>query len=146
MKATDFIKEIDADDQDAIDSLKKQIDPADVDGGDLEKGFGDKHVSLINQVHKVKDSQGNPNPVNTVTTSDGGKFKIKGWQADLIMQMLTGNYNQRQKMEFTKDVNSKKDMLGALLGEPGPKEMVLKFKELVNPEMQAKSAYESKEA
>jgi hypothetical protein len=60
------------------------------------------------------------------------------------MQMLTGNYNQRQKMEFTKDVNSKKDMLGALLGEPGPKEMVLKFKELVNPEMQARSAYESK--
>ena len=31
MKATDFIKEIDADDQDAIDSLKKALDPADDD-------------------------------------------------------------------------------------------------------------------
>ena len=39
MKAHDFIKEIDADDQDAIDSLKKALDPADDDEAGMDKEF-----------------------------------------------------------------------------------------------------------
>ena len=45
-------------------------------------------------------------------------------------------------MEFTKDVNTKKEVLGGLLDTKSPKDMVAKFKELVNPEMREPSAYE----
>lgn len=144
MKATDFIKEIKADDldQDAIDSLKKQIDPADKDDGDLDKGYSDKHVSMINQVHKVIDSQGNPNPVKTVSSEDGGKFPITGWQAKMIAAMLTSNYNQDQKRKFTDDVNKKKEVLGALLSAKTPEDMKAKFFDMYSPKEQPKSSYE----
>tara|TARA_E500000178_G_scaffold340023_1_gene382233 strand:+ start:2083 stop:2520 length:438 start_codon:yes stop_codon:yes gene_type:complete len=144
MKINEFIdslkiKEIDDDMRDlGLDGP----DSADDDEAGMDKGYSDKHIPLINQVHKVKDSQGNPNPIKMVSTEDGGKFKITGWQADLIIQMLTGNYNQKQKMEFTKDVNTKKEVLGGLLDTKSPKDMVAKFKELVNPEMREPSAYE----
>ena len=66
MKANDFIKEIDAVDQDAIDALKKQMDPADDDEAGMDKGF--KKEPMITQLGKVLDSRGNPNPIKKVVS------------------------------------------------------------------------------
>ena len=60
-------------------------DPADQEPA-YDKDF--KQDSLFNQLGKVLDSQGNPKPVDTVTTDDNKQFKVTVAQAELIRNKI----------------------------------------------------------
>ena len=64
-----------------------------------------KQDSIFNQLGKILDSQGNPNPLDTVTTDDGKKFKVTFKQATLLRRLLTAPTVKPQvKSQFTKDL------------------------------------------
>ena len=126
MKATDFSKEIDADDQDAIDSLKKAMDPADDDEAGMDKEF--KKEPMIIQLGKVLDSRGNPNPVKHVVSDSGKKYDITPQQAQTLKMFLTTDAVKPDvKRKFTIDVQND-DVLGMMLKAKDQKDMVGMFK------------------
>tara|TARA_B100000900_G_scaffold408643_1_gene423233 strand:+ start:3602 stop:4033 length:432 start_codon:yes stop_codon:yes gene_type:complete len=126
MKAHDFIKEIDADDQDAIDSLKKAMDPADDDEAGMDKEF--KKEPMIIQLGKVLDSRGNPNPVKHVVSDSGKKYDISPGQAQTLKMFLTTDAVKPDvKRKFTLDIQND-DVLGMMLKAKDQKDMVGMFK------------------
>ena len=91
MKAKEFIKEF------------KDIDPADDPNAGMDKEF--KQDSIFNQLGKILDSRGNPNPLDTVTTDDGKKFKVSMNQASVLRRLLTApSVKPQVKAQFTKDL------------------------------------------
>jgi hypothetical protein len=91
MKAKEFIKEF------------KDIDPADDPNAGMDKEF--KQDSIFNQLGKILDSRGNPNPLDTVTTDDGKKFKVSMNQATVLRRLLTApSVKPQVKAQFTKDL------------------------------------------
>lgn len=91
MKAKEFIKEF------------KDIDPADDPNSGMDKEF--KQDSIFNQLGKILDSRGNPNPLDTVTTDDGKKFKVSMNQATVLRRLLTApSVKPQVKAQFTKDL------------------------------------------
>ena len=91
MKAKEFIKEF------------KDIDPADDPNAGMDKEF--KQDSIFNQLGKILDSRGNPNPLDTVTTDDGKKFKVTFKQATVLRRLLTApSVKPTVKAQFTKDL------------------------------------------
>ena len=91
MKAEEFIKEF------------KDIDPADDPNAGMDKEF--KQDSIFNQLGKILDSRGNPNPLDTVTTDDGKKFKVSMNQATVLRRLLTApSVKPQVKAQFTKDL------------------------------------------
>ena len=126
MKATDFIKEIDADDQDAIDSLKKALDPADDDEAGMDKEF--KKEPMIMQLGKLLDSRGNPNPIKNVVSDSGKRYDINPQQAQTLKMMLTTDAVKPDvKRQFTTDVQND-EVLGMMLKAKDQKEMIGMFK------------------
>jgi len=77
MKAKEFIKEF------------RDIDPADDPNAGMDKDF--KQEPMFNQFGKILDSQGNPNPLDTVTTDDGKKHKVTARQADMLRKLMTSS-------------------------------------------------------
>ena len=77
MKAKEFIKEF------------RDIDPADDPNAGMDKDF--KQEPMFNQFGKILDSQGNPRPLDTVTTDDGKKFKVTARQADTLRKLMTSS-------------------------------------------------------
>jgi hypothetical protein len=91
MKAKEFIKEF------------RDIDPADDPNAGMDKEF--KQDSIFNQLGKILDSRGNPNPLDTVTTDDGKKFKVSMNQATVLRRLLTApSVKPQVKLQFTKDL------------------------------------------
>jgi hypothetical protein len=91
MKAKEFIKEF------------RDIDPADDPNSGMDKEF--KQDSIFNQLGKILDSRGNPNPLDTVTTDDGKKFKVSMNQATVLRRLLTApSVKPQVKLQFTKDL------------------------------------------
>ena len=91
MKAKEFIKEF------------RDIDPADDPNAGMDKEF--KQDSIFNQLGKILDSRGNPNPLDTVTTDDGKKFKVSMNQATVLRRLLTApSVKPQVKAQFTKDL------------------------------------------
>ena len=56
---------------------------------DDDEGEGYKKEPMYNQLGKVLDSRGNPNPVTTVTTDDGKELKVNPDQARAIRMLMT---------------------------------------------------------
>ena len=126
MKANDFIKEIDSVDQDAIDALKKQMDPADDDEAGMDKGF--KKEPMITQLGKVLDSRGNPNPIKKVVSDSGKKYDITPEKAQTLKMMLTTDAVKPDvKRKFTTDIQND-EVLGMMLDAKDQKEMIGMFK------------------
>tara|TARA_B100000424_G_scaffold232796_1_gene195794 strand:+ start:5324 stop:5707 length:384 start_codon:yes stop_codon:yes gene_type:complete len=93
MKAKEFIKEF------------KDIDPLDDPNRGMDKDF--KQEPMFNQLGKILDSQGNPNPLDTVVTDDGKKFKVSARQADTIRKLMTSSQVKPMiRSEFTKAIQS----------------------------------------
>lgn len=68
---------------------------------------GYKQANMYDQLGKVLDSQGNPNPVDTVTTDDGKQFKVNGDQARVIrMLMTTDKVKPAVRTQFQKDMQN----------------------------------------
>jgi hypothetical protein len=69
----------------------------------MDKEF--KQDSIFNQLGKILDSRGNPNPLDTVTTDDGKKFKVSMNQATVLRRLLTApSVKPQVKLQFTKDL------------------------------------------
>jgi len=69
----------------------------------MDKEF--KQDSIFNQLGKILDSRGNPNPLDTVTTDDGKKFKVSMNQATVLRRLLTApSVKPQVKAQFTKDL------------------------------------------
>ena len=91
MRANEFLKEF------------RDIDPADDPNAGMDKEF--KQDSIFNQLGKILDSQGNPNPLDTVITDDGKKFKVNFKQATVLRRLLTApSVKPQVKAKFTKDL------------------------------------------
>tara|TARA_B100000900_G_scaffold394517_1_gene392013 strand:+ start:1453 stop:1836 length:384 start_codon:yes stop_codon:yes gene_type:complete len=93
MKAKEFIKEY------------RDIDPLDDPNRGMDKDF--KQEPMFNQLGKILDSQGNPNPLDTVITDDGKKYKVTARQADTIRKLMTSTQVKPMiRSEFTKAIQN----------------------------------------
>ena len=102
IKEIKVVKE-DFDDEDLEAMKGAGIDPADVDDDEEGQGFDQK--PMFDQLGKVLDSRGNPNPVDTVTTDDGKTLKVNPAQAQVLRMILSAEGMKPQvKMKFTKDM------------------------------------------
>lgn len=98
MKLNDFLKEGDFDDL-GLRGLGSELDKDD-DGG---PGF--KGAPMFDQLGKIIDSRGNPNPVKTVKTDDGEEIEVTPEQAQMLRRLLTAEgMKPAMKMKFTKDL------------------------------------------
>jgi len=68
------------------------MDPADDPNAGLDKEF--KQDTMFNQLGKVLDSRGNPNPITHVTTDDGEKHPITAQQAKALRALATAEKYQ----------------------------------------------------
>ena len=84
-----------------IDDVGSELDQDDDEG----KGFS--QAPMYDQLGKVLDSQGNPNPVNTVTTDDGKQLKVSPDQARVLrMLMTTDKVKPMVRTQFQKDLQN----------------------------------------
>lgn len=123
IKEIKMVKE--AFDDDDIEAMKSAgIDPADQDD-DGDEGFAQK--SIFDQLGKVLDSRGNPNPVDTVVTDDGKEHKVTPAQAQMLRMMLSAEgMKPNVKMQFTKDLQQSAH-LHDFLDMSDPKQMATLF-------------------
>ena len=98
----DFVEALDK----ITEGVLKEDDWDDFDisaSGDEEPGY--KEPSMYDQLGKVLDSQGNPNPVNKVKTDDGKELKVTADQARTIrMLMTTDKVKPQVRTQFQKDM------------------------------------------
>jgi hypothetical protein len=86
--------------------LENDWDDFDISASDDEEP-GYKQTPMYDQLGKVLDSQGNPKPVDTVTTDDGKQFKVSGDQARVIrMLMTTDKVKPQVRTQFQRDMQN----------------------------------------
>jgi len=86
--------------------LEDDWDDFDMSASDDEEP-GYKQAAMYDQLGKVLDSQGNPNPVDTVTCDDGKKFKVNADQARVIrMLMTTDKVKPNVRTQFQRDMQN----------------------------------------
>jgi hypothetical protein len=104
MKIKDLVNESDFADL-GLKGLGSELDKDD-DYDPAKDGF-----SMVDQLGKVLDSRGNPNPLDSVKTRDGSEIKITADQAASLMRLLkreTVNGTDRQEKEkFSRDITTK---------------------------------------
>ena len=84
-----------------LDDLGSELDQDDDEHG----GFSQK--PMYDQLGKVLDSAGNPNPVDTVTTDDGKEHKVTVDQARVLrMLATTDKVKPMVRDKFTKDIQT----------------------------------------
>ena len=117
MRASEFDKD------DDFELMKKdKIDPADIDDAGISPGF--KNDTIFDQLGKILDSAGNPNPRDTIVTDDNKKFKVSVPQAKTLRMMLTTDkVKPAVRFEFTKAIQSSEG-LAPFLKVKDPKEMI----------------------
>lgn len=72
-----------------------------------DTGAGFKNDSMFEQLGKILDSAGNPNPIKHVMTDDGEKIEVSPQQARVLRQLLTAEgVKPNVKMQFTKDIQN----------------------------------------
>jgi hypothetical protein len=105
------LKDEDEEDFDDGDVDTTGMDLDDV-GSELDADDDDEHGGftakpMYDQLGKVLDSQGNPNPVNTVNTDDGKEFKVLPDQARILrMLMTTDKVKPMVRDKFIKDIQT----------------------------------------
>ena len=103
MKLKDIMKEGDFDDL-GLRNYGKELDQDDT-------GAGFKNDSMFNQLGKILDSSGNPNPIKHVMTDDGQKIevieldKFRSKSTTLVKQLIYGD----RKIPYTVIFALKKD-------------------------------------
>lgn len=108
----DFVEALDK----ITEGVLKEDDWDDFDisaAGDEEPGY--KEPSMYDQLGKVLDSQGNPNPVNKVRTDDGKELKVTADQARTIrMLMTTDKVKPQVRTQFQKDMQKSSTLVDFL--------------------------------
>jgi len=107
MKITDILKEGDFGDL-GLKGLGAELDKDDDYNPETDK------FSMSQQLGKVLDSRGNPNPMNSVETRDGAEVQLTMDQAANLMSLLkrppVNGTDTEEKKQFQRDI-SKKDGL-----------------------------------
>lgn len=104
-----------ADYDDSMGDLGLGSHGSELDSDDDGEGPGFKQPSMYEQLGKVLDSQGNPNPVTTVTTDDGKKHKVSAEQARIIrMLMTTDKVKPMVRTQFIKDMQTSHGLIDFL--------------------------------
>lgn len=113
----DIHEDFDDDDFRAMKSARPGFDPADSDD---EEGQEFKAKRMFDQLGKVIDSRGNPNPLTTVTTDDGDEVQVSAQEAHMIrgLEMRTTQQGgQKEKfmrmIQTTDGLNKVLDMIRA---------------------------------
>lgn len=105
MKIKDVLKEGDFDDL-GLKGLGMELDRD--DDYDPEK---DK-FSMTKQLGKMLDSRGNPNPIDSIQTRDGGMVQLTMDQAANLMSLLkrppVNGTDRQEKEQFQKDISTTK--------------------------------------
>ena len=97
MKMKDIVKE-------DFDDFKLKNHGSELDRDD-DEDVGFKQLSMFEQLGKILDSQGNPNPVTTVTTDDGQTIEVSPQQARMLRMMATSeNVKPNVRTQFIKDI------------------------------------------
>lgn len=114
----DIHEDFDDDDFRAMKSARPGFDPADLDNDDEGAEF--KAKRMFDQLGKVIDSRGNPNPLTTVTTDDGDEVEVSAQEAHMIrgLEMRTSQQGgQKEKfmrmIQTTEGLNKVLDMIRA---------------------------------
>lgn len=101
MKLKDILKEGDFADL-GLKDYGRELDQDD-DGGD--------DFSIVDQLGKILDSRGNPNPIDSVKTRDGSEIKVTADQASSLMRLLkreaVNGSDRQEKAKFSKDITTK---------------------------------------
>ena len=112
------------------------MDPADDPDAGLDKEF--RQDTMFNQLGKVLDSRGNPNPITHVITDDGEKHPITASQAKALRALATAeNVKPATKLQFTKDIQTSVG-IKKFLSQPDTKNYVSTF---VDMYMKGQTAY-----
>jgi len=94
---------------------------SELDQDDDEEGF--KQASMFDQLGKVLDSRGNPNPKTTVTTDDGKEHKVTPQQAQMLRMMATAEkIKPMVRSKFINDIQKSNGLID-FLDVPDPKDM-----------------------
>lgn len=104
------------DDNDDLDTMDLDIDSvgSELDSDD-DEGQGYTQKPMYDQLGKVLDSRGNPNPVDTVVTDDGKKHKVTVDQARVIrMLMTTDKVKPMVRTQFQKDMQQSNSLVDFL--------------------------------
>ena len=122
MKIKELLKEVDFDDF-GLGRQGSELDQDD-DGG---PGF--KQTAIFDQLGKILDSRGNPNPITHVTTDDGEKIEVTPQQAMVLRQLLTAEGMKPQmKMKFTRDLQ-RSDVLHDFVDQKDYKKIPMIFQQ-----------------
>jgi len=103
------VKEADYDDEGDIDTTGMNLDNvgSELDQDDDDDSAGYSQKPMYDQLGKVLDSAGNPNPVKTVTTDDGKELPVSVDQARIIrMLMTTDKVKPMVRTKFQKDMQT----------------------------------------
>lgn len=78
---------------------------SELDRDDDGDGKGFKQPSMFEQLGKILDSAGNPNPVKTVTTDDGVEIEVTPEQARMLRAFATTDkVKPMVRTQFIKDI------------------------------------------
>ena len=111
MKIKDVLKE----DWDDTENLGLKNWGRELDKDDDGEGPGFKQASMFDQLGKVLDSQGNPNPITTVVTDDGKEHKVTPQQARMLRMMATSeNVKPMVRTKFIKDIQTSNGLVDFL--------------------------------
>lgn len=94
--------------EDHLDRITAEVlDDFDDEQDDIDNGEGFRGEPMYIQLGKILDSQGNPKPINTVTTDDGKTFKVSPPQAQMLrMLATTDKIKPMVRDKFTKDIQT----------------------------------------
>ena len=104
---------------------------SDIEGGDdddADTGFS--RESMIVQLGRVLDSQGNPKPVDSVTTDDGDHHDVTPQQAKVLRMMATTDKIKPDiRAQYTRDIQTTSGLEDFLKVDPQemPKLFVKKY-------------------
>ena len=119
-----------------IKELVEEFDDFDLDLDDPEKDFkpGFKKEPIVAQLGKVIDSQGNPNPIDTVTTDEGKEHKVGPNMARALMMLLKGDLAPLKPAarERLQDAIQKADGLKKMLMSKTKQDLVQNAAELID--------------
>ena len=92
--------------EDDFDDFELGQHGKELDADDEDKP-GYKQANMYDQLGKVLDSAGNPNPVNIVKTDDDKQFKVSVDQARVIrMLMTTDKVKPAVRTQFQRDMQN----------------------------------------
>jgi hypothetical protein len=100
--------EVNDDDLDTTDLNLGDVG-AELDADDSEEGKGFSKAPMFDQLGKILDSQGNPNPVTSVVTDDGKEIEIDPKQAKALRMLLTIDSDKVRpqiKDKFARDIQT----------------------------------------